>query len=75
MKHILSLHHKLPQSYGGNLQPNNTIMLRQTAHRAIHTLFSDDTPIQRLRRALEVDKTVMRPDIYLAISNTLKRFE
>jgi len=71
----ITIHHKLPESYGWNLRPNNTIQLKQNVHRALHTLFADDTPIQRIRRSLEVDKTVLRPDIYLALSNTLKRFE
>lgn len=49
--------------------------LKENYHRALHTIYQDDTPIQRIRRTLEADKTAMRPDIYLALSNTLKRFE
>lgn len=71
----LTVHHKLPQSWGWNLQRNNTVILKENVHRALHTLFQDDTPIQRIRRALEADKTVLQPEIYLALSNTLKRFE
>lgn len=41
----------------------------------MHTIFQDDTPIQRQRRLLEADKSSMLPDVYLALSNTLKRFE
>lgn len=77
MRHIqpITVHHKLPESFGWNLRPNNTIQLRQNVHRAVHQIFEDDTPIQRLRRLLEVDKTVMNPWVYLEISNVLRKFE
>lgn len=50
-------------------------MLRENTHQAIHTVFGDDTPIQRLRRSLEADKPALHPDIYTAINRTLQRFE
>lgn len=49
--------------------------LRENVHRAVHTIFQDETPVQRLRTLLEADKPVMRPNIYLEISNVLKKFE
>lgn len=73
--HPLTVHHLLPQAWGWNLRPNNTVRLKENVHRAVHTLFSDATPIQRLRTALEVDKTVLQPDVYQEINNILKRFE
>lgn len=77
MKNIqrITSHHLLPRSWWWNLQPNNVAHLKENVHRAVHTLFSDATPIQRLRTALEVDKTVLQPDVYQEISNILKRFE
>lgn len=51
------------------------MQLRQNVHRALHTLFQDDTPIQRLRRSLEADKTVLIPEVYSQISDILRRFE
>ena len=71
----LTRHHKLPESWGWYLKPNNTALLKENVHRAVHTIFQDDTPIQRLRRAIEADKTVLQPDVYREISNILKRFE
>ena len=73
--HPMTVHHKIPESFGGNLRPNNTVNLKENVHRALHTIFQDDTPIQRQRRLLEADKSSMLPDVYLALSNTLKRFE
>lgn len=72
---IITVHHKLPESFWWNLRPNNTVNLRQNIHRSLHTIFENDTPIQRIRRLIEVDKTVMRPEVYQAINETLKRFE
>lgn len=71
----ITIHHRLPESWWGNLQPNNALHLRQNVHRALHIVFENATPIQRIRRSLEADKPVLSPDIYLALSNTLKRFE
>jgi hypothetical protein len=77
MKHNspITIHHRLPSSWGGNLQPNNAMRLRENLHRALHTIFQDDTPIQRLRTSLEADKTVMIPEVYKVISDVLRRFE
>ena len=49
--------------------------LKENVHRAVHTLFQDETPIQRLRRLIEADKPVMRPEVYQEISNAIKKFE
>lgn len=49
--------------------------LRENTHRALHTVFADSTPLQRIRRTLEADKPVLLPWVYKAISDTLRRFE
>lgn len=74
-KHPITIHHRIPETWWGNLQPNNALYLRENVHRALHTLFQDDTPIQRIRRSLEADKPVLHPDVYLEISRVLQRFE
>ena len=74
-KHPITKHHILCESWGWYLRPNNVLLLRENVHRAVHTLFSDNTPIQRLRTSLEADKTVMIPEVYKVISDTLRRFE
>ena len=77
MKHNspITVHHRLPESWGWILRPNNSMRLKENVHRAVHTIFQDDTPIQRQRRMLEGDKPVMLPHVYKAISDTLSRFE
>jgi hypothetical protein len=75
-RHIpLTRHHLLPDCWGGTWHPNNIVNLREDIHRSFHQIFQADTPIQQLRRNLEVNKKTMRPEVYLAISDTLKRFE
>ncbi len=77
MKHnnIITVHHRLPHAWWGNLEKNNAMKLAENVHRAVHTVFQDDTPIQRQRRLLEWDKTVLKPEIYQALSDTLAKFE
>ena len=77
MKHHspITIHHILPSSFGWHSRPNNLIHLKENVHRAVHTIFQDDTPIMRLRRMIETDKRVLNPEVYLAISNTIKQFE
>lgn len=77
MKHnnVITVHHILPHAWWGNLEKNNAMKLAENVHRAVHTVFQDDTPIQRQRRLLEWDKTALLPEVYLVLSNTLQRFE
>lgn len=35
----------------------------------------DKTPIQQQRRLLELNKSVLHPDVYVALDSTLKKFE
>lgn len=70
----LTAHHKLCQTWWGNSLPQNIVMLREKVHQAVHTVFQDDTPVQRIRRTIEADKLTY-PDVYDAVDNVLKRFE
>ncbi len=72
---IYTTHHLLPQDFWWNWRPNNLVLLRDSVHKWLHSVFSSDTPIQRIRRLIETDKTVMKPEVYKAISETLRRFE
>lgn len=72
---IYTSHHLLTQDFGGLSRPNNLVLLRDSVHKWIHSVFSSDTPIQRIRRLIETDKTVMKPEVYQAINETLRKFE
>lgn len=73
--HVLTCHHLLSQANWGTNKPNNLIMLRENFHRWIHSVFDAQTPIQQQRSLLELNKRVMSPDVYWALSNTLKQYE
>ena len=72
---VMTSHHILPVVYWWYWKPNNLVLLRDSVHKWLHSVFQDNTPIQRIRRLIETDKTVMRPDVYQAINKTLRRFE
>ena len=74
-KHAVTIHHKLSQSWWGNSLPQNLVNLRDNVHVALHTLMDDKTPIQQQRRLLELNKSVLHPDVYVALDSTLKKFE
>ena len=72
--HPLTIHHKITQAYWWNSLPNNIVEIRENVHRAIHTLFSEATPVKRIRQLIEADRLTY-PDVYEAIDRVLKRFE
>ena len=74
-QHVMTVHHKLTQAFWWNSMPQNIVMLRENVHQALHTIFGQDTPIQRLRRLIEVDKTTLHPDVYKEIDKVLARYE
>ena len=76
MKHQpLTAHHRLPESFWWKWVPDNIVMLRENVHRAVHTVYQDDTPIKRIRRRLEEDKDVFLPEVYNVLNDVLTRFE
>lgn len=72
---VTSVHHKLPSSFGWYRHPENLVRLQDHIHQSIHIIFLNDTPIKRIRRLIEADKSTMRPEVYNAISDVLKQFE
>lgn len=51
------------------------MQLRENVHQAVHTIFQDATPIQRLRRMIDIDKSTLHPDVYAEINKVLSRIE
>ena len=72
---MFNVHHKLPESFWGYRQPDNLIKVRIYTHKSFHDVFRNDTPIMRLRRLIEIDRTAMNPAVYKALSDTLAQFE
>lgn len=52
-------HHIIPKSCGGKNNRSNISKLRQIDHRALHQVFSNDSPHEQILRILENSKSVL----------------
>ena len=66
-----SIHHIVPRSKGGNSESKNLIELRDSKHRAIHTLFANKLIAEQLLTTLEISEKAMRPDVLQRLIDTL----
>jgi hypothetical protein len=66
-----STHHILPRSRGGNNSEDNLVELRETQHRAIHTLFANKLIAEQLITTLDISKQAMRPEVTQRLLDTL----
>ena len=71
----LTVHHLLPQSWGWTSHANNTRSINEKTHRAIHTVFQDDTPITQIRRLLKLNWKTLNIDAYHVINWVLRQYE
>ena len=64
---IMEKHHRLPRSLGGGKSISNISVVKQTEHRAWHTLFGNKTPeeIASIINAVWLD-----PDFYFIVRYT-----
>lgn len=60
---IYSKHHVLPRSQWGNDNARNLTTLRDTTHRAIHTLHENRLIAEQLLRTLDFSEKAMRPEV------------
>lgn len=71
MKPVMERHHRKPRSRGGNNSVTNTIVIRQSEHRAYHALFGNMLPNEL---AAMLTDTFIDPDYYLvAVPRKRKR--
>lgn len=66
-----STHHIVPRSKGGNNDEENLIELRETQHRAIHTLHANRLIAEQLITTLDLSKQAMRPEVVEWLVDTL----
>ena len=66
-----STHHIVPRSQWGNNSEDNLIELRETQHRAIHTLHSNRLIAEQLINTLDISKQAMRPEVVEWLVDTL----
>jgi len=75
MDNRITKHHLISRSNWWTDHPDNIRNLRENTHRALHQLLSDKTPVQQLRRMLELNRNVFVPHIYNRMSRLLYEIE
>ena len=69
--HNTSIHHIVPRSREGSNESVNLIEIKDTKHRAIHTLFENKLIAEQLLTTLELSQKAMRPDVLQRLVDTL----
>lgn len=60
---IFSNHHILPRHPYGSNESVNQEVIRDTTHRAIHTLFQNKMIAEQLLTTIELSEKALRPDV------------
>lgn len=71
MEDQYSKHHILPKSRWGSSEQINIEMLRNTTHRAIHTLFQNQMIAEQLITTVELSEKALRDDVRERLLETL----
>lgn len=66
-----SMHHILPKSRGGNGEEDNLIHIKNSKHRAIHTLFENQIIAEQLITAIDISASALREDVKEWLIETL----
>jgi hypothetical protein len=66
-----SHHHILPRSQWGTNEDENIVLLPETQHRAIHTLYANRLIAEQLITTLDISKQAMRPEVVEWLVDTL----
>ena len=66
-----SIHHIVPRSKWGNNESKNLLELRDSKHRALHTLFDNKLIAEQLLTTLDLSKKAMRPEVLERLVETL----
>ena len=66
-----SVHHILPRSQNGNGNEENLELLRNTTHRAIHTLFENKMIAEQLITTVNISSKALREDVRQWLLDTL----
>lgn len=70
-----STHHIVPRSMWGNNDKENLIELRETTHRALHTLFANKLLAEQLLTTVELSERALRPEVREWLVETLTAHE
>ena len=66
-----SIHHIVPRSKWGNNESKNLIELKDSKHRALHTLFDNKLIAQQLLTTLDLSAKAMRTEVLERLVDTL----
>lgn len=58
-----SIHHLLPKSRGGVTEDQNINLIKNTTHRAIHTLFANQMIAEQLITTVWLSEKALREDV------------
>lgn len=70
-----SVHHIVPRSRLWSNNDENLIELRETKHRALHTLFENKLIAEQLITTLDLSEQAMRPEVRERLIETLTQHE
>ena len=73
--HSVSIHHIIPRSREGTSDDENLVELRNTTHRAIHTLFANQLVAEQLITTVNLSEKALRPEIRAWLLETLTKHE
>lgn len=59
----MSTHHIVPRSMGGSNDKINRIELRDTTHKALHTLFQNRLIAEQLITTIDLSRKALRPEV------------
>lgn len=66
-----SVHHVLPSSRGWTSDRQNLLELRDSKHRALHTLFANQLIAEQLLTTIDISRKAMRPEVVERLIETL----
>lgn len=66
-----SIHHLLPKSRGGNSEEDNLEYIKNSKHRAIHTLFDNKIIAEQLLTTIDISAKALREDVKDWLIDTL----
>lgn len=66
-----SIHHLLPKSRGGNSEEDNLEYIKNSKHRAIHTLFDNKMIAEQLLTTIDISAKALREDVKEWLIDTL----
>lgn len=72
---IYTRHHIIANAAWWTSNPSNIVLLRDSVHRWIHSVFWASTPVQQIRKLVELDRPVIKHHFYAELNRILNILE